>query len=116
MSETDRPMERRQGEKTSVQNNKILWWLMGIVAVVLTALAGSWANGIYGAVDNVAHGVTETNRSLEENTKELRAIVQQQAERLVRVETYNEVQRQEMSSMRQQLTRVETKVDELGKK
>lgn len=99
-----------------MQNNKLLWWMMGIIAAVLVALAGSWANGMYGAVDKVGQAIDHTNKALEENTKELRAIVATQSERLVRVETYNDVQRQEMSSLRQQLTRVETKVDELGKK
>lgn len=99
-----------------MQNNKLLWWMMGIIAVVLVSLAGSWANGIYNAVDKVSEGIAVTNKSLEENTKELRSVVAAQSERLVRVETYNDVQRQEMSSLRQQLTRVETKVDELGKK
>lgn len=89
--------------------NKLIWWLMGIVAAVLLALGASWGNGMYQAVEKVSE-------ALHDNTKELRAIVAQQSERLVKVETYSEVQRQEMSSLRQQLTRVETKVDELGKK
>lgn len=95
--------------ETTVQNNKLLWWLMGLVGVIIVSLGGSWASGIYDAVEKVSS-------SLSENTKELRAVVAQQSERLVKVETYSEVQRQEMSSIRQQLTRVETKVDELGKK
>lgn len=99
----------------SMQNNKLLWWLMGIVAVVLVGLGGSWANGVYGTVDKVTEAIDRTNVSLESNNKELRVIVGMLSERVVKVETYIEIQRQQMGDLQRQLTRVETKVDELGR-
>jgi len=95
------------GDK-SLQNNRLLWWIMGIIGTVFLALAAAWANSMHESVDKF--GV-----ALDTNTKELRAVVQSQAERIVKLETYSDVERQDIAALRQQLTRVETKVDELKK-
>lgn len=107
-------------ERVSVQNNKLLWWMMGIIGSVLLLLSGSWANSMYNSVERVDNTLkqqgTTLAASLAELSKELRVIQTQHLERIVRLETQSLSSREEMSRLSIQLVRIEGKVDDVREK
>jgi hypothetical protein len=111
------------GDVSSV-NNKLLWWLMGIVGTLLVALGGAWANSMYGAVGKVEVALTKQadatadqgkalTVSLDNLARELRTIQTQHLERIVRLESASATQAILNEQTRAQLTRIETTVGEV---
>lgn len=108
---------------TSKENNRLLWWIMGIVAAVLVSLGGFWANAMYSSVEGLREGQNRASdsfaKALAEVAAELRVSQIQHLERIVKLEAYSQAQRDEINGMRNQtnerLIRIETKIDELRK-
>ena len=95
MAHTERRKGMSEMAATSGQNNKILWWIMGILASIFLALITGWAAS-----------VKSDTSAMSGDMRAIRESVAERTERIVRLETKGE-------DTERRLIGIEKKVDDI---